>query len=58
MSKIAVNELAGNLSGHDGIYPHLDLTGVEAGEYVFNVELVDQLGQQIQIIGVETVEVL
>ena len=52
------NELVGNLFGHDGIYPLMDLTGVDAGEYVFNVELFNQSGQQIQFVGQEIVEVM
>jgi len=34
------------------------LTGVDAGEYVFNVELFNQSGQQIQFVGQEIVEVM
>ena len=48
-------EFVGNVWGHAGIYPLMDLTGVESGEYVFNVELIDQSGQLIQVIGQEIV---
>tara|TARA_R110000772_G_scaffold23646_2_gene63144 strand:+ start:7107 stop:8210 length:1104 start_codon:yes stop_codon:yes gene_type:complete len=51
-------ELIGNLFGYNGVYDYLDVTGIDPGEYIFNVELVDNNGVQLQVIGQEVIEII